>query len=60
MTVWTPDSRTYTDWNVSTGGDTQRITEATITRITEDGRIRIIERFEAAWTEQPPTYTTWT
>ena len=52
---WTPEPRTYESWSIERAGSTRRITEdgpapsQARLRITQQGNIRIIERFPFTW-----------
>lgn len=58
--TWTTEPRLFEAWNVETTGSQRRITEATSVRITEQGNIRIIERFPFSWTTESTTFNPWT
>lgn len=57
--TWTLDPRTYEAWSVETTGAQQRITEDAIVRVTEQGNIRIIERFPFKWTTESNPINPW-
>jgi hypothetical protein len=58
---WTPSPKANTDWTVRSTGSIRRIVEGAVRRrrLTEDGRVRIIERFEIRWSQSPIPPNPW-
>jgi hypothetical protein len=58
MNPWTPEAPVFGAWSVATVSDTIRVIEdGSRRRITEQGIVRIIERFDTSttWTTIAPT-----
>ena len=61
--AWPPDQPPFADWGVQRGGSsTRRIIEGAPRkrRVTEQGNVRIIERFKVTWNLAPPPSGGWT
>lgn len=60
MDPWTPPAPPFATWDVL-GFDQTRVTEDGRRRVIEQDSqvIRIIERFNATWTKQPTTANPW-
>jgi hypothetical protein len=60
MTAWTTEYPPYQGWTPQLTGDTVRITEDGRVRIIEQLAVRIVFRFTLAWTPEIPTFSPWT
>jgi len=56
---WTPEPRSFASWSVE-HGSTRRITQDGRIRVTEQGIIRIIERFATSWANEGRSFSSWT
>ena len=59
MTAWTPEYPSYQRWTPQFQGDVVRITEDGRVRIIEQLPVRIIFRLSFAWDQGFATYSPW-
>jgi len=60
MTQWIPTPSPSQRWLIDRGRTIRISEEPRRVRVTEDGRIRIIERFRASWLRESEPFDTWT
>ena len=60
MTEWTKPFPFGDTWLVVRSDNTRRITQDVRRRLTEQGAVRILERREVKWTNEPAPSNPWT